>query len=330
MMKLKHLFDNRDLTMMILSHWDYDPEQLDLLNQFRISANAVYPFIKQGKVHVLRFSPEEESTDSKILAELEFLRYLQDHGYPAMETVLSRRGKELEIIETPWGKYYAVVFKGVPGERLDRCAVSGGLVRRYGQALGRLHALSKTYKEPQCRRADWREQLQWMEKELNEYPHENAAREELYLLKEFLEQLNVNDANYGLVHYDFEPDNLFNDETTNQIYVIDFDDAVYHWFAIDIEQAITSMKEDMDVSHFEDGKLETDFMEGYRQAMPIADEMIALMPVFRRYADLYGFVRILRSLHEGWENEPDWMVNLRQHMNMLKKERSKRFGQSLP
>jgi hypothetical protein len=41
MLKLKHLFDNRDLAKMILDNWQYDPSSTDMFEYFRISSNAV-------------------------------------------------------------------------------------------------------------------------------------------------------------------------------------------------------------------------------------------------------------------------------------------------
>ena len=51
-----------------------------------------------------------------------------------------------------------------------------------------------------------------------------------------LEQLPVSPAGYGLVHYDFEPDNVFYDGET--CHVIDFDDSMEHFYAIDLVQMI--------------------------------------------------------------------------------------------
>lgn len=50
MLKLKNLFDNRDLTKMILENWEYDPSSLDMFDYYRISSNAVYPFKNEGNV----------------------------------------------------------------------------------------------------------------------------------------------------------------------------------------------------------------------------------------------------------------------------------------
>ena len=139
MMKLKYLFDNRDLTEMILKNWEYDADKLDLFNYFRISANAVYPFSLNGEMHILRFSPVEERSADTILAELEFLKFLRNEGYPANHTLLSRTGNELEYVETPWGGYYAVVFKRVPGNKLREVNLTDGVIAGFGKVLGELH-----------------------------------------------------------------------------------------------------------------------------------------------------------------------------------------------
>lgn len=327
MMKLRYLFDNRPLAEMILSHWDYNPERMDLLNDYRISANAIYPFEMDGSTHFLRFTAEEETDAVKIRAELEFLHYLRKEGYPTTSTVLSRRGNEVEPIDTPWGRYYAVVFKGVSGERVDRIHLSAELIHDLGKALGRLHRLSSHYSGNSYRRKDWRHHLQWIEEVLSGFPHEKAAKEEVRLLEEFFTTLSVTGDNFGLIHYDFEPDNIFFDETTGTFHVIDFDDAHYHWFVMDIEQAMDSLREEMDLPESEDQRMMEEFIRGYRQEMPLYEEMLALMPIFRRYANLYGYVRILRAVSEKFMNEPEWMVNLRGHLDVLMEERSRFFGQ---
>ena len=46
MLKLKYLYENYDLAKSALKNWEYDTETLDdCLQHFRISSNAVYPFL---------------------------------------------------------------------------------------------------------------------------------------------------------------------------------------------------------------------------------------------------------------------------------------------
>ena len=76
MLKLKYLFDNRDLALMLLSNWEYDSDKLEMMDYFRISANAVYPFSMNGETCFLRFAPFEDKQPQAVQAELEYLRYL--------------------------------------------------------------------------------------------------------------------------------------------------------------------------------------------------------------------------------------------------------------
>jgi Ser/Thr protein kinase RdoA (MazF antagonist) len=327
MLKLKYLVDNRDLAETILKKWDYNPNRLDLLDYYRISANAVYPFECNEQRCFLRFSPVEERTAEAVQAELEFIRFLRSEGYPAVDTVLSRAGKELEYVETSRGDYLAVVFKGVPGKPLTMIPLTDSLIFSYGEALGKLHTLSRKYKKFKNKRISWREQLDWVRNVLDDYPGESPAKKEADILQSCLERFPVSPEYYGLVHYDFELDNVFYDETNGSFHVIDFDEAVYHWFALDIEQSIDSLVEDMPQERAVEARRL--FLEGYRSITPVDESMLSLMPVFKRYKNLYGYIRILRSVKEHWENEPEWMAELRAKLNTSMAKRANDFGKSL-
>ena len=77
MLKLRHLFDNRDLAGMLLADWAHDDPADQLFGSFRISSNATYPFRRSGKTCFLRFSPVDEKQPEAVLAELEFIRFLR-------------------------------------------------------------------------------------------------------------------------------------------------------------------------------------------------------------------------------------------------------------
>ncbi|SDY14088.1 Ser/Thr protein kinase RdoA involved in Cpx stress response, MazF antagonist [Evansella caseinilytica] len=327
MMKLKHLFNNTDLAVMLLNHWEFDEASWQLFKYYRISANAVYPFQKNGERYYLRFSPADEKTEQQIVAELEFLRYLREAGYDTVDTLLSKNGNELEGKDTPWGKYYAVAFKGVPGKPLTKLEASKELFFRWGEALGNLHRLSMDYIPNKNKRPSWEEQLLWMEKNIAEFPMEQAVEKEVCLLRKFFLSLPANKNNFGLIHYDFETDNVFYCEKTKTFHPIDFDDAVYHWYVMDVGRALKSMEEEFPLEKQE--HMQQQFLDGYRTAMPLQTEMLELLPVFHRYADLYRYVRCLRSLAETWENEPEWMISLRNHINGMMDRDKRNFGRPL-
>lgn len=324
MLQLKYLFHNKELALEILSRWNYDKNQPHLMEQFRISANAVYGFTNQDTRCFLRFAHAEEKSRGQILAELEFLNYLRTNNYPCLQPVLSKAGNELEVVDTPDGRYYGVVFLGVPGRSLSDHTLTPTIAFGWGKHLGRLHRLSKDYSPSRYRRVDHVAQLNWMAEVLDTFPEEALARRELEVVSDWLQRLPQNDNNYGLVHYDFETDNVFYNPDTENFYVIDFDDAVYHWFAMDVTTALAS---------YEGSNRELaqkQFMAGYRTEHRLDDEWLQLRPGFSRYQNLYSYVRVIRSTkNQNLGEEPKWMGSLREKLAKLCIERSADFGKPM-
>ena len=163
MMKMRYLFDNPDLARMLLGNWEYDPESLDMFQYFRISANAIYPFKQKGDVHFLRFCPAEEKSGESILAELDFIGYLRGRDYNALEAVPSKTGDVLVQKATPWGEYYASVFKRVPGKPIGETNLEDEVIFTMGASLGRLHVLSSEYAPREPGRWSYADVLTWIE-----------------------------------------------------------------------------------------------------------------------------------------------------------------------
>lgn len=323
MMKLKYLFDNIDASLMLLENWAYDKDRPDRVTPFRTSANAVYVFYIKGRKHFLRFTPAEEKEAASVQAELDFLRYLREQGYPVVKPVACTNGQELVVADTPWGTYQAVVFEEVKGQPMDQLAYSAPLYHDFGKALGRLHALSTAY-QPIHSRPDWDQMLSWCEEICTQYSSVPQAHDEIRVLRRHLTQLPKTVNNYGLIHYDFETDNVFYDPHSNTFTPIDFDDALYHWFALDVGVSVRGILKHVPSQHSEEAARQ--FLEGYRCEMELEEEMLAQAPVFKRYADLYGYARLLRATHEKWDNEPQWMEGLRAH---LANDDSQAFGSKI-
>ena len=327
MLKLKYLFDNADLAEMLLGNWEFDKESIDLFKYYRISSNAIYPFQARGKTQLLRFSPKTDKYRDNILAELEFISYLRSKQYGVLETVLSKNGEELVEAQTPWGEYFASVFKRVAGVQLNKSDLSDIIIFNYGKALGKLHQLSSEYEPNNNKRWSYRDVLNWIHNILIEFPNETSALMETKLLKEYFNSIPITKSNFGLIHYDFEYDNVFYDEKSQSFNVIDFDDAMYHWYVMDIEQALDSLQDCVPTEMFQLKK--ECFMDGYRAEYELSSDMMSLLPACRRFANLYGYVRILRSVEEKWENEPEWLVSLREKLISAMKNESSCFGMKI-
>ena len=76
-----------------------------------------------GKHAVSAFVSGAEKMKNNLEGELEFLRYLQSRGYPAVIPVASNSGKFVVALDSVWGKYYASVFEGVDGKPVEDTGV---------------------------------------------------------------------------------------------------------------------------------------------------------------------------------------------------------------
>ncbi|WP_373231080.1 phosphotransferase enzyme family protein [Cohnella sp.] len=327
MLKLKYLFDDVNLAEMVLKNWNYDEGSIDMFKYYRISSNAIYPFKCEGKTHLLRFAPKTEKLKSNILAELDFISYLRDNHYGVLESVESKHGEELVEVQTPWGDYFASVFKRVSGVQINNTDFSDTIIFSHGKALGRLHLLSSQYTPDKTQRWSYSDVLDWIQDVLMSFPEETAALMETKLLRSYFASIPVNKSNFGLVHYDFEYDNVFYDDESKSCNVIDFDDAMYHWYAMDIEQALDSLQDYFSSEIFNHKR--QCFMDGYLTEYDIPNDFEVILPACRRFANLYGYVRILRSIADKWDNEPDWLINLREKLTKGLQGESICFGKEI-
>jgi Ser/Thr protein kinase RdoA (MazF antagonist) len=327
MLKLKYLFNNEDLAEMLVRNWEYAGKSPDVFTTYRISSNATYSFQFKGKTQFLRFAPTSEKCRENLLAELDFISYLRSKEYSVLEAMESKSGEKLMEVQTPWGKYYATVFKQVPGVPISETDLNDHIMFDYGKSLGKLHRLSSEYHPVQSKRWSFRDVLASIESTLIDLPHESLALKETKLLKEYFQTIPKSKNNFGLIHYDFEYDNVFFDTKSQSCYVIDFDDAMYHWYVMDIERTLDSLQDCILPELFQEKK--ECFLDGYRTEFDIQDDMMALLPAFKRFADLYGYVRILKSTEDQWNHEPAWLVGLRGRLMEALKNKSRYFGMDL-
>lgn len=308
MMKLEHLFENYDLARKALENWPCDrPVSEELLSEFRISSNAVYPFTFRKKLCYLRLAPVSEKLERNLLGELEFIQYLRGRGYPALEPIPAENGKYCLTLDTQWGQYFASAFQTVPGKLVDDLFLTAEIVHAYGKSLGQLHKLSAEFR-PKTPKWSYTDALHWAAEILTNHqaPQEMVAA--ISMLEEDLNRLPKGPELFGLVHYDFEPDNVFFDQATNICSVIDFDDGMYHWYALDVEQALAPLLQfpaspGLDVAG--------EFLRGYCEERCYSSEMEQMQPFMRRFVDLFAYARIFRCLSSKPAEEPDWLVGLR-------------------
>ncbi|MFX3674533.1 MAG: phosphotransferase enzyme family protein [Paenisporosarcina sp.] len=309
----------------LIQLWEHDEGTMRV---WRASSNFVYVFERNQVQYFLRFSYAQENSIKQIKAELEFMGYLHGNNYPCVTPIPSKNGAIIETLKTQEGTYIAVVFSGAIGTNLESETITGNQMEEWGKSLASLHSLSKTFEPVYERRTSWMDTVKFMENVFQKHPDEQEAVQELKRVTSWLGTMPTTNSEFGLIHYDFELDNIFYNENANNCFnVIDFDDAVYHWFALDIVIAMDDFF-DNDNPHSE--LLVQSFLRGYRSIATLESETVNYFPLFRRFARLYKFSKILSSLDYGEINEtPAWLDGLQVKLVRIADELREGFSKNL-
>lgn len=315
MLKLKYLFENFDLAKECLALYDYDQESVnDMIRYFRISSNAIYPF-KSGKnaeqVCFLRLSPVMEKPTSEVVSEVKLINCLIDNGNSIMKPFPMKNGKLVDVVNTIWGKYNVSCFEKVSGIELENIHGTIDIVSGYGECLGKLHETIRNYPAPQERR-DHKDLLDEISVRLQSFGASDLVLSELNYVKKELSKLTINNENYGIVHYDFEPDNVFYDKKSGVFSIIDFDDAIRCWYALDIVRAIDGLDDVIEDDEIHEAQAA--FLEGYRKACAFTQEQADTLPLMRRLVRLQSISTILYVMSESVNDEPEWLIELKEKL----------------
>ncbi len=140
---------------------------------------------------------------------------------------------------------------------------------------------------------------------------EKAALDELGYIEGCLGSLPTETGTFGLIHFDFELDNLLWEGDVPGI--IDFDDCAYYWYEADIAFALRDLYDDRvgNIDLASDRLLA--FVGGYRMEHELSASMLARLPLFARLHNLIVCAKLHRSLGGGpMHPEQEWATELRE------------------
>jgi len=293
------IFDEKGEAVLreVSVRYGFDPTTLKKLGSFE---SFVYEFQKGEKGHILKITHSLHRTPGLIKGELEWVAYLADRGVPAAPVVSSLSDELLEVIG---GKavdglgddyFIAYAFEQAAGRLIRPTDWSDGLFENWGRALGRIHALTKSYRpsSKSLRRFEWHEDdsLQ-IQKHLP--PEQDKVIEKAQALISRLREWPTDADAYGLIHSDFHHGNFFLD--ADRITVFDFDDCHYGWFGFDIMIPLFYIMRDASVDPDDTAfarRFFDCFMTGYYREHSVDGGWIRRIPDFMklREIDLYTVV----------------------------------------
>lgn len=281
----------------------------------RASANYVFRIKGEGEETILRFNHDGERAPENIQAELDFLLFLQRKGLNVNRPLSSRDGALVETVPTMLGVFHAVMFDALPGEHIQLEEMSPPLLRLWGRSLGELHQASQGY--PGEGRPTWKEILSGIRTGFaaDEAHLENAADD----LAMALDRLTAGEDDVGLIHFDFEPDNIRWVDTAPGF--LDFDDCCHAWFAADLVYALQGLSETHGTTPDPKQENVQTFLGGYQEVRDMPLDHLAAFPLFQQFHNLVSYARLKHSLGDDpLEEEPAWAATLRDKLQRRKQD----------
>jgi Ser/Thr protein kinase RdoA (MazF antagonist) len=291
---------NSPVARELLASWEHDPDTVQFV---RSSANFLYRFQAHGQPRFLRFIEATERRREAIVAEMSLLEGVSAAGIAVPAPIASRQRRLVETADTVWGQFHAVVFPALEGEQLEVDDLDAAGMRTWGHTLGRLHTVMGLLPQ-RLARPTWRDRLSAIQRAFP--PDSPALQAEYRHFADWLDELPTTPETYGMIHGDFELDNLI--WRSGSAAVLDFDDSAFMWYAADVAFAVRDLfATDMDLG---DQRFQA-FVAGYRASRPLSDESLAQTPLFLRFAQLLQYARVVRTLDFAPDpTQPEWLVAL--------------------
>lgn len=302
--RIKERF-NDDILKAAMARYGIVEGQIALLDGFE---SFMFEFTRQGQPGILRIGHSLRRTPALIQAEVDWINYLSAGGAGVARALLSARGNLVEAVDDGQGDQFLVTaFAKAPGTHAGKAEWIPPMFERYGQLMGRLHALSKGYTPPHpaCVRYHWDEDVNMS---VEAFLPEGDAEigQHFRSLLAHLKMLPRTAEGYGLIHQDAHGGNFFVD-TTGQITLFDFDDCCYGHYIYDLAMVIFyALVNHDDAPRFASYFLPP-FLQGYRRENQLAPIWFEEIPYFLKLREIDLYAVIHRSFGPG-PYEDAWLA----------------------
>jgi amicoumacin kinase len=271
--------------------------------------NFIYEYASPEGDRILRISHEFRRPLGMVRAETEFIDHLHRNGVNACAPCRSIRGNLVEAIPATDGHFLAVSFHKAPGGFVPFSDRTPDLLRELGATMGRIHRLTRDHPIPPIgrRRPSWFEEVDGMaEKYLGPGEEKVIVRFNENIRE--IRSLPASPETYGLVHMDMHGGNFFVHE--GKIWLFDFDDCQYHFFAADIAMPLFYAIPLGDRNNESEQSLQRFFrcfIEGYHSENTLPDGWLERIPLFFKQREIDLYIAIRRSFTPDQYDE--WVTN---------------------
>jgi Ser/Thr protein kinase RdoA (MazF antagonist) len=283
--------------------WGYPP---GTAKWWRSSASHVFVLPDPRGKRYLRFVPGDHRGAESFATVADLMARLADRGIPVARPVPSEHGPLVATADTALGVMHAMVVEAAPGESFDADELNETAARAWGAALARLHGDA----------ADLGEDLPGPFEHLplveQLFPADAPLLAAATILEARLRELPREPSCFGVVHGDFELDNLAWQDGTATAF--DFDEASRSWFAADVAFALRDLTDESGRPAPEHRERFAAFLDGYRSVRPLD---AADLPLFAGLNAITALIRITLALSDPDVDEPAWQAELRQSLTTM-------------
>ncbi|GIN87102.1 hypothetical protein J6TS2_34880 [Heyndrickxia sporothermodurans] len=308
---------NAFLLPLVSELYGLEGYEIRLVDAHAGGRNVVYNCEKENAdAKILRIAFLKDRSREELLGEVEYIRYLFEHGGSVSDVVSSRKGNLLEEITHNNHTFFICLFEKARGKKFVENNYryrEGVPITEYyyncGKVLGKLHQLSKEY-TPVHRRYSFFDKYnpQYIDKLIPSSL--SLLKEKLVELLKTLEGLDRNHESFGMIHFDYNDGNYMIDFDNGQITVYDFDNSCFGWYMYDLADLwrsgvgwIAAAPDAGKRKKFMDDYFKT-VLEGYRSETWIEDSMLEKLPLFIKVTLMEQIVDAFECMRNNGE-EPE-------------------------
>jgi amicoumacin kinase len=276
-----------------MRRYGIQPGEIRLLDGFE---SYLYEYTRDEQQRILRVTHSLHRDAAAIRGEVDWLRYLANHGVSVAYAVPSLSGELVEVLGEGEEYFCASAYVRAPGRQSTREDWESGLMGKLGTLLGRMNALAKDYhpSDPRGSRPHLLDDIHGFERFLP--AGEDAVAEKFLQVTGSLRDLPTCSDAYGMIHQDVHGGNFFVDD--GKITLFDFDDVMFGWYAYDVAMAFFYV-----LPHDCTGEENKAFarraldelLRGYEQANHLDERWLAEIPRFLKLREIDLYIAIHRS-----------------------------------
>lgn len=287
----------------VAAAWGYPP---GTAKWWRSSASHVFVLPDLDGKRYLRFVPDTYRGAGPVAAVSALMGHLVAGGAAVVLPVPAQAGTLTVTVPTALGPMHSMVVEAAPGDELDVDDLTEDRARAWGRSLASIHDVA----------AGIDTSLPAAFAELAEIPArfsddpllvKAAAR-----LSDRLAALPRDPTRFGVVHGDFELDNLAWD--AGRATAFDFDEAALSWYAADVAYALRDLVGPDGEPEAAHRGLVQAFVAGYRSVRPLDDGDLRLFAGAHAACSL---TRITRALDTPGGDDPEWRAELRTRLTAM-------------